>query len=85
MDDIQAAGASRPAAFDDGFSPIPPDGSQWGYQILQSGHFNTIGADKITWMLGYGQGRAVQLGARRRRSRHAVVEEGLVCSTSTTS
>ena len=28
--------------------------SKWGYQLNQSGHFNTWGKDKVTWFLQYG-------------------------------
>jgi Porin subfamily len=55
---------------------------RWGYQLLQSGHFNTWGADKITWNIGYGQGAAQYSGALSLPDLGGQFEEGLVCSAS---
>ncbi|HXQ53810.1 MAG TPA: porin [Stellaceae bacterium] len=52
--------------------------SKWGYQLQESGHLNTIGRDKLTWMLNYGRGAGqfndslAELGSQW--------EETLVCS-----
>jgi hypothetical protein len=64
-----------------GLGPGVPQGAhveRWGYEIGQSGHFNTIGRDKITWLISYAQGAADynydlnEVGSQW--------EEGLVCS-----
>ncbi len=54
--------------------------AQFGYQILQSGHFNTIGKDKVSWNLGYGQG-AAQYNWALDGALGTQDEEGLVCSS----
>ncbi len=84
LDDIPGAGALSGAFTTGGGSPLIPSSteSQWGYQLLQSGHFNTFGADKITWMLGYGQGAAQYNWALAGGGLGTQWEEGLVCSTS---
>jgi len=56
--------------------------SRWGYQLSQSGHFNTWGKDKITWFLQYGQGAAQYSWALNELGTQW--EEGLVCSAPAT-
>lgn len=45
-----------PTAFANSAFPTGANESLWGYQLGLDGHLNTIGKDKFTWMLGYGQG-----------------------------
>lgn len=52
--------------------------SQWGYMLSQTGHLNTIGKDKITWQLSYGQGAANYTWALNELGTQW--EEGLICS-----
>lgn len=84
LDNIPAAGALA-GAFSGGASPLIPSStvSQWGYQLAQTGHFNTFGADKFAWQLGYGQGAAQYNWALAGGGLGTQWEEGLVCSTST--
>jgi len=56
--------------------------SRWGYQLTESGHFNTWGKDKVTWLASYGQGAAQYNWALFQGGLQW--EEGLVCSATTT-
>ena len=53
---------------------------RWGYQLMQSGHFNTFGKDKVSWMLGYGQGAAQYSWPLSAPDLGGQFEEGIVCS-----
>jgi hypothetical protein len=64
-----------------GFPPAIAVGDhveKWGYMLSQTGHFNTIGKDKITWMLSYGQGASNYTWALNELGTQW--EEDLVCS-----
>jgi hypothetical protein len=52
---------------------------KWGYQLAQSGHFNTFGKDKITWELAYGKGAGMYNWSFNQAGTQT--NEDLVCST----
>jgi hypothetical protein len=54
--------------------------ARMGYQLNTSGHLNTIGNDKLTWSLGYGQGAAQYSWALTGPDIGTNYAEGLVCS-----
>jgi hypothetical protein len=56
--------------------------SRWGYQLSQTGHLNTIGKDKITWQLQYGQGASNYTWSTNELGLQW--EEDLVCSHTAT-
>jgi len=56
-----------------------------GFQSNFSGHFNTIGRDKITWMLGWGLGAAQYSEALNGAQQGGGYQEGLVCAVVTAS
>jgi hypothetical protein len=62
-----------------GLGTIPLGGhiSKWGYHMVESGHFNTIGKDKVSWMLAYGQGASAYNWALFQAGTQ--FEEGVVC------
>jgi hypothetical protein len=73
-----------PAAVFGGIPALGTGGhiAKWGYQLNQSGHFNTIGNDKITWLLQYGQGAGQYTWALNELGTQWV--EDLVCSATAT-
>ncbi len=66
-----------PAATD---TTLPNGGhlSAWGYQTSFTGHLNTIGKDKFTWQLAYGQGASQYTWAGSAFATQW--DEGLICS-----
>ena len=54
---------------------------RWGYQLSQTGHFNTIGKDKITWQLQYGQGASNYTWSTNELGTQ--YEQDLICSVTT--
>jgi hypothetical protein len=64
--------------------PLGAHAEKWGFQVLQSGHFNTIGADKITWNIGGGHGAAQYSWPLDAPDLGGQYEEGLICSATDT-
>ncbi len=58
--------------------PVGQHIARWGYMLALTGHINTIGRDKITYDVDYGQGAAQFNGALSHVETQW--EEGLICS-----
>jgi len=58
--------------------PVGSHAARWGFHLTESGHFNTFGKDKVTWLASYGQGAAQYNWALFQGGTQ--FEEGLVCS-----